>query len=173
METILRGANTKVISRFLTKSLQTNFLVKYTQQSSGAPCLQSYYGSPQYKSPTLRLAVGGKSTVSLQLATIHNWLRIVEEGSEIGAVFLLLFHPINNNEDFSHPRHAISLVEDWVKCNHLTLNIAKCKYMVILRKRNPSLPLHELERVTPHKTKCREGLRMLLSLHAIIPCLHT
>ena len=44
---------------------------------------------------------------------------------------LLLFCPINTKEDFSHLQHDISLVEDWVKCNHLTLNIAKCKYMVI------------------------------------------
>ena len=43
METILRCANTKVISSFLSKSLQANFFViKYTEQSTGAPCLQPY-----------------------------------------------------------------------------------------------------------------------------------
>ena len=68
----------------------------------------------------------------------------LSEGSQcvLYADDLLLFRCINANEDFSHLQHDISLVEDWVKCNHLTLNIAKCKYMVISRRRNPSLPPH-------------------------------
>ena len=53
----------------------------------------------------------------------------LSEGSQcvLYADDLLLFRPINSNEDFSHFQHGISLVEDWVwvKCNHLTLNIAK------------------------------------------------
>ena len=65
---------------------------------------------------------------------------------------------------FDHLQHDISLIENWVKCNHLTLNSTKCKYMVISRKRNPSLPQtltlggSDLERV-----ECFKYLGLLLS----------
>ena len=77
---------------------------------------------------------------------------------------LLLFRPIRGNEDFHQLQHDISLVENWVKCNHLTLNPTKCKYMVISRKRTPSLPRNltlggsDLERV-----QCFKYLGLLLS----------
>ena len=77
---------------------------------------------------------------------------------------LLLFRTISGNEDFLHLQHDISLIENWVKCNHLTLNSTKCKYMVISRKRNPSSPQtltlggSDLERV-----ECFKYLGLLLS----------
>jgi len=42
---------------------------------------------------------------------------------------LLLFQPIRGNEDFHQLQHDISLVENWVKCNYLTLNPTKCKWL--------------------------------------------
>jgi len=74
-----------------------------------------------------------------------------------------LFRPIRGNEDFHQLQHDISLVENWVKCNHLTLKSTKCKNMVISRKRTPSLPQHvtlggsDLERV-----QCFKYLGLLL-----------
>ena len=77
---------------------------------------------------------------------------------------LLLFRTVSGNEDFLHLQHDISLIENWVKCNHLNLNSTKCKYMVISRKKNPSLPQtltlggSDLERV-----ECFKYLGLLLS----------
>ena len=87
METILRGANTKVISTFLTKSLQTNFLVRYTLERHVYNLIMDYLSIHHPLSDSQWGLQSGKSIVSLLLATTHNWLRILEENSEISAVF--------------------------------------------------------------------------------------
>ena len=77
---------------------------------------------------------------------------------------LLLFRTISSNEDYLQLQCDISMVENWVTCNHLTLNASKCKYMVISRKKISSLPLalklggSDLERV-----ECFKYLGLLLS----------
>ena len=77
---------------------------------------------------------------------------------------LLLFRTASGNEDFLHLQHDISLIENWVKCNHLTLNSTKCKYMVISRKRNPSLPqILTLGGLDLKRAECFKYLGLLLS----------
>ncbi len=66
---------------------------------------------------------------------------------------LLLFRHIRNQEDYHQLQHDVSMIEDWVNSNYLTLNTAKCKYMVVSRKRCPPAPVSlalggtELEKV--------------------------
>ena len=51
---------------------------------------------------------------------------------------LLLFHPLKGREDTQLLQDDISTIDKWVQQNHLTFNSAKCKYMVISRKRRPT-----------------------------------
>ena len=51
---------------------------------------------------------------------------------------LLLFCPFEGREDFQLLQNDISIIDKWVQQNHLTFNSAKCKYMVISRKRRPT-----------------------------------
>ena len=77
---------------------------------------------------------------------------------------LLLFRTVSGKEDYLHLQNDISIVENWVAHNHLTLNANKCKYMVVSRKRSPTLPSNltlgdsDLERV-----ECFKYLGILLS----------
>ena len=48
---------------------------------------------------------------------------------------LLLFRTLKGREDFQLLQNDISIIDKWVQQNHLTFNSAKCKYMVISRKR--------------------------------------
>ena len=43
---------------------------------------------------------------------------------------LLLFRPIQSQEDNHQLQSDIVMIEDWVYSNYLTLNLTKCKYMV-------------------------------------------
>ena len=54
---------------------------------------------------------------------------------------LLLFRPIHSQEDYHHLQ--ADMIEDWVNSNYLTLNLTKCKYMVVSQKRCPSAPVAE------------------------------
>ena len=54
---------------------------------------------------------------------------------------VLLYHPIDFTNDFLTVQEDISKVTEWSKLNHLTLNSAKCKFMIISRKKNPPRPL--------------------------------
>ena len=53
---------------------------------------------------------------------------------------LLLFRPLKGREDTQLLQDDISTIDKWVQQNHLTFNSAKCKYMVISRKRRPTYP---------------------------------
>ena len=54
---------------------------------------------------------------------------------------LLLFRPIQSQEDYYQLQSDIVMIEDWVYSNYLTLNLTVCKYMVVSRKRCPSAPV--------------------------------
>ena len=54
---------------------------------------------------------------------------------------LLLFRPIQSQEDYHQLQSDIVMIEYWVYSNYLTLNLTKCKYMVVSRKRCPSVPV--------------------------------
>ena len=50
---------------------------------------------------------------------------------------LLLFRHIKKQDDLHMQQDHISMIDNWVQQNHLTFNAAKCKCMVISRKRRP------------------------------------
>ena len=71
---------------------------------------------------------------------------------------LLLHRVISCSEDYESFQEDIHAIFDWVDDNNLSLNVAKCKYMVISRLRNraiepPSLMLNDqqVERVAQYK----------------------
>ena len=77
---------------------------------------------------------------------------------------LLLFRPIQSQEDYHHLQGDILMIEDWVNSNYLTLNLTKCKYMVVSRKRCPSAPLSLMLGGTEmEKVDCFKYLGLLLS----------
>ena len=49
----------------------------------------------------------------------------------LGAGDLLLFQTVWGWNDYHRLQNDVSMVEDWVNSNHLTLNSCKCKYMDI------------------------------------------
>ena len=59
-------------------------------------------------------------------------------------LYLLLFRPISQQEDFATLQRDIMAIEQWVLDNHLTFNTSKCSYMMLSRKRFPTTPLHPL-----------------------------
>ena len=71
---------------------------------------------------------------------------------------MLLYREIVCPEDYTVLQNDINTVNNWVKCNYLTFNASKCKYMVISRRRQgychpPDLLLGDLcqERVESFK----------------------
>ncbi len=77
---------------------------------------------------------------------------------------LLLFRPIRNQEDYHQLQRDVLMIEDWVNSNYLTLNLAKCKYMVVSRKRCPSTPVSlTLGSTEMEKVDCFKYLGLLLS----------
>ena len=77
---------------------------------------------------------------------------------------LLLFRPIHGMEDFHYLQYDISAIEGWVSSNFLTLNSAKCKYMIVSRKANPSSPAGlSLGNFNLEKVECFKYLGLLLS----------
>ena len=53
---------------------------------------------------------------------------------------LLLFHAIESQEDFHLLQSDVSIIDDWVQKNYLTLNSGKCICTVISRKRRLTNP---------------------------------
>ena len=53
---------------------------------------------------------------------------------------ILLYHIITNTHDYVVLQEAIALLSEWSSTNYLTFSQPKCKYMIILRKRAPTLP---------------------------------
>ena len=67
-------------------------------------------------------------------------------------------------EDFHYLQHDISAIEGWVSSNYLTLNSAKCKYMIVSKKANPSSPAGlSLGNSNLEKLECFKYLGLLQS----------
>ena len=49
---------------------------------------------------------------------------------------ILLYRTILSNSDYSYLQSDANTVQDWVNCNHMSLNPSKCKFMLISRKCN-------------------------------------
>ena len=66
----------------------------------------------------------------------------LSEGSTLNlfADDMLLYKPIKSSVDFNNLQSDIDKVSEWVDRNHLTLNTAKCKSMLVTRKREPNQP---------------------------------
>ena len=72
---------------------------------------------------------------------------------------ILLYKEIASQSDYCSLQCNITSVSQWVKSNHLTLNINKCKYMVISKLVSRRIPLpgpltlsgHDLERVSSYR----------------------
>ena len=57
---------------------------------------------------------------------------------------VLLYCPINSQSDYAMLQNDINAISEWSDGHYLTLNAAKCKYMILSRKRarsDPILPL--------------------------------
>ena len=71
---------------------------------------------------------------------------------------IVLYRPIYCQEDYNSLRNDVDSLCDWTSSAFLNLNAAKCKYMVISRKKQPIVPLtpilvcaNVLERVNSFK----------------------
>ena len=51
-----------------------------------------------------------------------------------------IYRPISSRSDFQYVQEDIKAIEEWSSENYLSLNPSKCKYMLISRKRMPSVP---------------------------------
>ena len=49
---------------------------------------------------------------------------------------ILLYRPISHQEDYALLQCDIDNIDSWVSDNYLQFNVAKCKYMLISRKRH-------------------------------------
>ena len=67
---------------------------------------------------------------------------------------MLLYRVVDNPKDLAVLQQDIDTISDWVSTHHLTLNISKTKYMIILRSHSiaPALRCNgtSLEQVREH-----------------------
>ena len=54
---------------------------------------------------------------------------------------IVLYHPIYCQEDYNSLQNDVDSLCDWTSSAFLNLNAAKCKYMIISRKKQPIVPL--------------------------------
>ncbi len=66
----------------------------------------------------------------------------MSEGSVLNlfADDMLLYKPVGSHEVLQQLQSDMDRVNEWVSSNHLALNPAKCKTMLITKKRNPTQP---------------------------------
>ena len=71
---------------------------------------------------------------------------------------MLLYRVINSAEDYTILQKDVDTLSSWVHKNNLTLNVLKCKFMVMSRLRTNSVPVSSLtlneqplERVSSYK----------------------
>ena len=55
-------------------------------------------------------------------------------------IIICIYRPIYNSSDLRFVQDDIRAIEQWSTNDFLTLNSSKCKYMLISRARNPTLP---------------------------------
>ena len=71
---------------------------------------------------------------------------------------VLLYQVISSSADYTVLQEMVCLIQQWSADNHLSLNPSKCKYMIVSRKKTPTLPDNplrlledDLERVDSYK----------------------
>ena len=71
---------------------------------------------------------------------------------------------MDGTEDFIALQRDISTINNWIKENHLTFNVAKCKYMLISHKRQPQpMPDLFLDNVSLERVQYFKYLGILLA----------
>ena len=58
---------------------------------------------------------------------------------------VLLYHVISSAADYATLQDMVSCIEHWSACNYLYLHPLKCKYMIVSRKKMPTLPENPLQ----------------------------
>ena len=106
-------------------------------------------------------------TSSLSHLKFIDELRSISLSSESSRVIFAddVCRPIASCNDFRYVQDDIEAVEDWSIENFLNLDPSKCKYILISRKRTPSMPEGSLILGNPHyKSRYRfKNLGVLLS----------
>ena len=71
---------------------------------------------------------------------------------------ILLYRTISSPADYGKLKVDIDILSSWITSNNLSLNITKCKFLVISRLRKNSIPVptltlnsHPMERVSSYK----------------------
>ena len=88
---------------------------------------------------------------------------------------ILLYRTISSPADYGKLQVDIDILSSWITSNNLSLNIAKCKFLVISRLRKNSIPVprltlnsHPMERVSSYKylgVTIIEDLAILVKSH--------
>ena len=58
---------------------------------------------------------------------------------------VLLYHIISSTADYAALQDMVSCIEHRSACNYLYLHPLKCKYMIVSRKKTPTLPENPLQ----------------------------
>ena len=101
-------------------------------------------GSESHIAPTLSGApqgsVLGPLLFLIYIDDLSSIIEVVSPKVNLFADDILLYHFITNDHDYTTLQEAIMLLGQWSTTNHLTFSQPKYKYMVISRKRTPTLP---------------------------------
>ena len=67
---------------------------------------------------------------------------VLTEGTQITmyADDILLVKPIRGTEDYTYLQKDITSITDCIQILHLSMNVAKCKYIIATKKRQPDVP---------------------------------
>ena len=78
---------------------------------------------------------------------------------------ILLYHTITASADYKLLQQAISITEELSVSNFLSFDTAKCKYIIISRKKSPTIPGHPLVLLgSPmQKVDCYKYLGLLMT----------
>ena len=86
---------------------------------------------------------------------------------------VLLYHVITDAMDYAVLQEAIILLEDRSITNHLNFNVSKCKYMIISRKKSPTLLSIQLYLLGDplQRVECYKYLGLLISSNMSWSCI--
>ncbi len=86
--------------------------------------------------------VYGKGQYISNTNNLFNFI-IYADDTTLSATIEVILNNINNDDVKSKINSEIACINDWLKCNKLSLNISKCKYMIFhmpKKKNEPFTP---------------------------------